>query len=360
MADKDNINELMGTSGYTEKPAYLESELQKALDIEVDELIGSPPEQGPLTVPASVYDELLQDFEDAVANAAELQDLLSASGSLVEELKAELESCKQTKDACEVLRAAAENSAESVNVRYQELLIDFQQALQKGIKESIERVSLEAQVRGLSAQKVSLIEQVNTLKSQLSDEIESHTANIIAAGERYDELAARQAAGEAIGSGDGTGTNTQQENSSWRLPGSEIVKSGKKLYIETENANQIKVLQGTAINLYNLNDTTSQHFEITVDYQDTKKGWLNIPNEITVPRRDGEVAGKGYVDVQWKPIRTRSGNRNQTHTAYVVIKSSLGDSFRIRADYKKEVRRKDRWDPTPAGGVFAHPGQEKN
>lgn len=343
MADKDKINELMGTSGYTEKPAYLESELQKALDIEVDELIGSPPEQGPLTVPESVYNELLQDFEDAVANAAELQDLLSASGSLVEELKAELESCRQTKDACEVLRASAENSAESVNQRYQELLIDFQQALQKGIKESVERVSLEAQVRGLSAQKVSLIEQVDTLKSQLAAEIE------------------RQAAAEALGDDGGIGTTNQQENSGWRLPSSELVKSGEQLYIETENSNKVVTLQGTAINLYNLSDTTSQRFTISVDY-DSHSGWLNIPSSITIPARQGDTPGKGYIDVQWKPIQDRNrlfGGRNQTYTAYVIIKSSLGDSFRVRAKYKKETDRRDRWSPRPAGTPRTHVGQEK-
>jgi len=44
---------------------------------------------------------------------------------------------------------------------------DLQQAIQKSVSEAIERVSLEAQVEGLVAQKEALIKQLTTLEEQL-------------------------------------------------------------------------------------------------------------------------------------------------------------------------------------------------
>ena len=46
--------------------------------------------------------------------------------------------------------------------------IDLQQAIQKSVAEAIERVSLEAQVEGLTAQKEALVAQVSALENQVA------------------------------------------------------------------------------------------------------------------------------------------------------------------------------------------------
>jgi hypothetical protein len=59
---------------------------------------------------------------------------------------------------------AIESEFESLRNRYESLLNDFQNAVLKGTKEGIERVSLTAQVRGLGAQKETLASQLESEK----------------------------------------------------------------------------------------------------------------------------------------------------------------------------------------------------
>ena len=70
-------------------------------------------------------------------------------------------------DVERLLRASAENESEITNNKYVSLIQDFQNALSKGIKEGIERVSLEAQLRGLQAEKVTFDELQKNLTTQL-------------------------------------------------------------------------------------------------------------------------------------------------------------------------------------------------
>ena len=73
-----NLNDKpAAVSGYIEKPTYLEDELIRAVDVEVDELISPPPKQKPPTVPQDVYDDLTEQYNDAIDQIEDLREQLN-------------------------------------------------------------------------------------------------------------------------------------------------------------------------------------------------------------------------------------------------------------------------------------------
>lgn len=161
--------------GRIEKPRYNESELKKAVDTEVDELIGPPKKEKPDVVPRPVYEDMRNQFLTASAELAIANERIQDLESEVETLKSEIASLLIQVDALSLQTAAAQNEAQATNDRYTTLLQDFSSAVVKSTKEGIERVSLKAQTEGLIAQKESLREQlkslnliVGQLESQLS------------------------------------------------------------------------------------------------------------------------------------------------------------------------------------------------
>lgn len=153
--------------GKLETPRYIESELVKAIDIVVDELISPPPKQSPPTVPLQTYLNLEAAYSASVNETEDFRELyLQASDDLSTALS-QIDLLNQALDACEIRLAVAENQSATINDRYISLLADFQSAIQKAIQEAIERVSLTAQVRGLQAQKESLKAQLDILELTL-------------------------------------------------------------------------------------------------------------------------------------------------------------------------------------------------
>jgi len=172
------------TSGYIEKPKYNEEELQKALDTKVDELIKKrKPKKGPFILKEK-YDTLQAKFDSKVGElqgkVAELNEQIAIS----EELRSIVAQSEISEDSALLQRAAAEDETEVSNERFVKLLSDFQQALIKGTKEGIERVSLTAQVRGLQAQKATLKELLEVQKgivSQLESQVSGAAAEAASA-----------------------------------------------------------------------------------------------------------------------------------------------------------------------------------
>ena len=172
------------TSGYIEKPKYNEEELQKSLDVKVDELIKkTKPKKAPYIL-KSKYDTLQTRFSDKVGEVEDLRTQLNNEVSISEELRSLVSQLEVSEDAALLQRAAAEDETEVANERFVKLLSDFQQSLIKGTKEGIERVSLTAQVRGLQAQKAtlkSLLEVQKDIVAQLTSQVSGAAAETAAA-----------------------------------------------------------------------------------------------------------------------------------------------------------------------------------
>ena len=163
------------TSGYVERPKYNEEQLKKAVNVVVDELIAAPAKPQPKVVPQKTYDRLETLYNESLAKNTDLSKQLSDALAEIETLNTANEALATQIDVERLLRASAENESEITNNKYVSLIQDFQNALSKGIKEGIERVSLEAQLRGLQAEKVTFDELQKNLTTQLDSANERAT-----------------------------------------------------------------------------------------------------------------------------------------------------------------------------------------
>lgn len=155
-------------SGKLRRPKYDEEQLLLAIDTEVDELIPSKPKDLPDVVLQEDYDALQRALDAANDTIADLRAQLSASQSKISELESQIAGLRAELDSALLRVTVAENSAEASADKFKQTSIDLQQAIQKSVAEAIERVSLEAQVEGLTAQKEALVQQVSSLESQVA------------------------------------------------------------------------------------------------------------------------------------------------------------------------------------------------
>lgn len=162
------------TSGYVEKARYNEEELKKAVDVEVDELIPAAPREQPKVVPQKTYDRLEGLYSGSLAQIRNLEIELNTANGEIQRLTTENENLITQIDVERLLRATAENELDITNDKYVSLVQDFQNSLSKGIREGIERVSLEAQLRGLQAEKQTF----NELQTQIQNQLDTANANI--------------------------------------------------------------------------------------------------------------------------------------------------------------------------------------
>ena len=181
----DNQTKFSGeTSGYIEKPKYNEEELQKSLDVKVDELIKKKkPEKGPF-VKQKIYNDLLAKYEALVKVSEDFRQKWNTALSEIESLKSRIAELEVQLDLAKLQEASAQNQTQVANTRFTTLLSDFQNAVIAGSKEGVERVSLNAQVRGLQAQKKTLqqlLEVQKAITNQLTSQVSGVAAETAAA-----------------------------------------------------------------------------------------------------------------------------------------------------------------------------------
>jgi outer membrane murein-binding lipoprotein Lpp len=181
----DNQTKFSGeTSGYIEKPKYNEEELKKSLDVKVDELIKKKkPEKGPF-VKQKIYNDLLAKYEALVKVSEDFRQKWNTALSEIESLKSRIAELEVQLDLAKLQEASAQNETQVANTRFTTLLSDFQNAVIAGSKEGVERVSLNAQVRGLQAQKKTLqqlLEVQKAITNQLTSQVSGVAAETAAA-----------------------------------------------------------------------------------------------------------------------------------------------------------------------------------
>ena len=157
------------TFGYVERAVYNEEQVKKAVDTVIDELIGPKQKDSPAVVLKTIYEDLRKVYNDALSRIKDLEKELADANQQIEVLKIENQLLLENIDLEKLLRASAETERDTANEKYVSTVLDFQTALSKGIKEGIERVSIEAQVNGLLAEKQSFVEFTKNAQTQLTN-----------------------------------------------------------------------------------------------------------------------------------------------------------------------------------------------
>ena len=173
------------TVGRLRRMKYDESELVKAIDTTVSELIKAKPTEQPDVVLLDEYNSVLDRLARANSIIEQVRAELATEKGLSKSLEARVDGLLSELDASLVRVAVAENQSEATNDKFVGTVNDLQQAIQKGTLEAIERVSLEAQVEGLAAQKEALVQQVASLEEQLGGKTQALQQGGKAAGNAF-------------------------------------------------------------------------------------------------------------------------------------------------------------------------------
>ena len=176
------------TFGYVERPYYNEKLLVKAVDVAVDELMGGEKKDKPAVVLKTIYDDLKALYSTSLSEIKDLEKKVDNLTTENENLKTEIEQLKLDVDLQKLLKTSADSERDATNKVLQSVTLDFQSALSKGTKEAIERVSREASLQGLLAEKeafAKLEEQSVLAIKRANDTIDSLQNNLVDAQNNF-------------------------------------------------------------------------------------------------------------------------------------------------------------------------------
>lgn len=312
-------------SGKLIRPNYNVKELKKSIDTEIFELLPNVPAPQPDTVPRPVYNTALEQIDDLTAEVQRLNVDVNDLTAKVAELEIVSESLKIEADNQTLTANIASEQRDIANTQIASTTIDLQNAVQNSINEAIERVSLTARIEAL--------QESFRVQKELTEEREKQNA--------------AQNALEGL-----NGFFQQTENSGWKISANDVKSEGTKgIYFETENAKDFKWRNGEkGIAFFNFS-TEEQTFTISESI-----GWIEFPTSFKVPARNEQSAGVTTVTFKVSNVG-KTKPRKKTLSGTIVINTSSGDKLELKAYYKKEVKRKDKWGSRGKAQVFV--GQDK-
>lgn len=315
------------TSGYIEKPKYNEEELQKAIDVKVDELIRKEKLKKGKYVKQELFDKLNNRFNLSTDEIEDLREKLNNALSKISGLESRNLSLQQQLDASLQQKAVADNQNTILSDRYGALLADFQNSIIKGTKEAVERVSLTAQVRGLQAQKISLLEQI-----KLKDRIEEQ------------EEAQQETAAILASLSGPTNSFEQKGDYAWKIPEDQIdnqgdLDDGYTFYFRS-NRKSSGWHNGTTLELYNFNEENevSYSFSISAGYGGHGQTWFKLsPESGTIPARSGSTPGKVILDAsKIRNVNSPKGRRKVFDDDITLTIDNT--SFNMKARFYRKLR----------------------
>lgn len=147
-------------SGQLIKPNYNREELEKSIDIIIEELLPIEAPLAPDTVPRPVYNEVTQSVLDLSNQVTTLTSVVYGLQSKLNEVQLISESLRIDLDSKDLIVAASENQTQQSVDRIQTTVVQLQNSIQKATSEAIQRVSLNARAE-------SLQQEVDLLREQL-------------------------------------------------------------------------------------------------------------------------------------------------------------------------------------------------
>jgi len=306
-------------SGKLIRPNYNTDELKKSIDTEIFELIPQVRPDGPPMVLKSIYDDALVRIDELTIDIQNLNIEITDLTAKVSELEIVSESLKIQADN-EILKAnISEQQAITANGQVATTTIDLQNAIQNSINEAIERVSLTARIEAL--------QESFRVQKELT--------------EQQEKVNAAQTAVDGL-----NGFFQQTANVGWKISNSDIQNKNRLgLYIETENDNRVRYLNGSkGIAFFNF---TSEEQTFTLSYTGNKADdtiWFEGPTSFKVPPRTENAAGVTTSMFRFR-ARPKAGQskRKTAFEATVTVNTTSGDNLQFKAIYWKEVKRKDTW-----------------
>ena len=329
------------TSGYLERPSYDETELKKAVDVKVDELIKPKKEKKGDFIPRKRYTDLQARYDLAQNEIKDLSDLVSQQESLIGTQTAEINSLSAQVDSIQQQLTDKQKELDALLAKYNDTLTDYQNSVIRGTKEGIERVSLTAQVRGLQAQKETLQAQlsaqqdiVKSLETQAEIQ-KTVSEQVVEAKEKEIEETKK---GNLL---DVVGDRPQYQvkgTIAWAAASSnQNRKPDIPLYYDDRKKDPRRFLSGNKIEFFNIGEE-SVTLNVTEEVTSGKK-WLNgVPRTLTLAPSPDKGASPSVKAITF----TRNGSAQKgTHKTTIKLKNATtGDELRLKTHYWQARRRR--------------------
>lgn len=307
------------------RPKYDNVELEKSIDTRIFELIPTPPAPEPDTVPRPIYNDVVNQVEDLTKEVERLNITGSILNSTISELQIINDSLRVEADNERLKANIANDQRDISNAQVASTTIDLQNAVQNSINEAIERVSLTARIEAL--------QESFRVQKEVTEEREKQNA--------------AQTALEGL-----NGFFQQTENSGWKISANDVKDEGRKgIYFNVENSKDFSWRNGEkGIAFFNFS-TEEQTFTISESI-----GWIEFPKSFKVPARTEQSAGVTTVTYKVSNVG-KTKPRKKVLEGTVIINTSSGDKLQLKAYYRKEVKRKDKWGSRGTAKAFV--GQDK-
>jgi hypothetical protein len=142
-----------------------DTELVKAIDVEVKELKPDIPKINKDLVPKPLYDEKVTENSDLRNQVTDLTSLVNSLKQQVSDLKSQVQTEINNRLTIEQTNDVLVNQLDTLGGTVQDFTGQISTSLQKSVDESILRTSLQSQNTGFKAQIEALIKQIDSLNS---------------------------------------------------------------------------------------------------------------------------------------------------------------------------------------------------
>lgn len=306
------------------RPKYNESELVKAIDTRIFELIPQEVPQGPATVLRSIYEEALDEIDALNQDKVDLENQVNQLSSTISSLNTTIENLRIQLDG-EILKASvAENQAQISAETVADTTSDLSNAVQNATQEAIQRVSLTARNQALKEQLSGVYKQVAGLEDQLTG----------ALAQRAQQQAQQARTATAVAAGA-------------ELLGDEVIiknlqEGGAKDISITSNhkggTGSIRFEGGEKFEIENLGKDT---VNVTISFRNDAKNFLKTSStRISVPAGQKKRVTFTINTNWWKGVKPKSRifAKAKTYNGTVTFKSSTGDEQTFSATLRKNVK----------------------
>jgi len=167
---------------FLELPKYVDEEIKKSIDINVDELVKNRKDL-PDVVLRSLYDEVVADLAEANSRIETLEGEVADLSAQLSSMTAQRDNEREQRIAAEMALAELENLYIALSDQFQDTTLELQRAIERSTQEAVERVSLEARFEAIKArlaasllaievaeEQTELAQQRNYLNSTLIEE----------------------------------------------------------------------------------------------------------------------------------------------------------------------------------------------
>lgn len=301
------------------RPKYNESELVKAIDTRIFELIPQEVPQGPAMVLRSVYQEALDEIDGLNRDKINLENQINSLNSQISSLNATIQNLRIQLDGEQLKASVAENQAEAAAENVADTTIDLQNAVQNATQEAIQRVSLTARNQALKDEIQSLLKQVSSLEEQVSG----------ATAKRAKTSTAVASGAELLG--ENVIIKNLQEPSS----------GDKDIHISSNHKGGTGSIRFTAGEKFEIENLGENSISVSITKKSDASKFLKVsPSQISVPAGQKKTVTFSVNTSWWGGVKPKSRIFAKSHSydGSVTFKTSAGDEQTFSAYLKKNVK----------------------